>query len=667
MVARLRARTFAMAMAAVAGLHAVSSLAADPVPASTEPSNPAWLGAVVVTATRSPHALGAVPVDTVLLTREDIARSPAQNLPQLLRDIPGVSATSLDDTLGADNLRLTVRGLQLNEGYGLVLVDGRRIHGGLGAHGDYGISLNQIPLGMVERIEIVKGASSALYGADAIAGVINVITRKVPAIAGGTASLGGGRYGIEPRAGIEPDDKNRNDLRLHASYGAPVGEASGFLLVASREQDEGSDSNAQLTWRDAALARWNTGFGANWSAELQADAARSRRETANLGERFDRRYDDRRWAATVRREAVRHNWRLSGYRFTQDFEQGYPGFQHGNRVGDVGYDQLETQWTWLGDSQWITAGAEFQRQDLDYEFSNYLGGVLEATLPVKRAIDTVSVYLQDEIWLIDRRLVLVPGVRYEDHSTFGGELNPKLAASLRSDDERTVWRAAIGRAFKSPTIRQLYYEGLFRHGEYYVESNPDLDPERALNYNASVERRWDAFSLWASMGAFQTDLEDMVILSDTGRVTGDGFLIQSYVNVQDARIRGVELSFRLGAARGWALNSGAAWTEGENRDTGNDLAYVPDYTVSVAPAWVDAAGQSGARLAVIAVGKQYRNLANTQRIDAHRVVDLRAWHELKPGVVFNVDVNNLFESTKGDDAWAWRQGRRIGLSLDVQF
>jgi outer membrane receptor for ferrienterochelin and colicins len=200
-----------------------------------------------------------------------------------------------------------------------------------------------------------------------------------------------------------------------------------------------------------------------------------------------------------------------------------------------------------------------------------------------------------------------------------------------------------------------------------VESNPDLDPERAVNYNASVERRWDAFSLWASMGAFQTDLEDMVILSDTGRVTDDGFPIQSYVNVQDARIRGLELSFRVGAAHGWSLNGGAAWTEGENRDTGNDLAYVPDYTVSVAPAWANATGQSGARLAVIAVGKQYRNIANTQRIDAHRVVDLRAWHELKPGVVFNLDVNNLFESTKGDDAWAWRQGRRIGLSLDLQF
>jgi outer membrane receptor for ferrienterochelin and colicins len=634
---------------------------------AADAADPARLGAVVVTGTRSAHTLAGVPVDTVLITREDLERSPAQNLPQLLATLPGVSATNLDDTLAADNLRLTVRGLQLNEGYGLILVDGRRIHGGLGAHGDYGVSLNQIPIGMVERIEIVKGASSALYGADAMAGVINIITRKVPIEAGGTAAVAWGRYEMRPRGGVAAADPQRRDFRAHASYGAPVGEASGFLVLLSREQDEATDAIAQPTLRDALMARWNTAFGDHWSVELQADASRSRRDTVDPSQRFDRAYDDRRWSAALARETERDTWRLSGYRFSQDFEQGFPGFPHGHRQGTVGYDQVETQYTWLGDTHWVTLGAEHQRQDLDYEFSNFIGGELEATLPVERVVRASGVYLQDEIWLLDRRLVLVPGVRFEDHSEFGSELNPKLAASLRSEDERTTWRASVGRAFKSPTIRQLYYEGLYRHGEYYVESNPDLDPEKAINMNLSVERRWDGPRLWTSFGLFCTDLDDMVVRTATGRVTDDGFPIDSFVNVEKARIRGAELALRAGDERGLSVAVGAAWTDTENRDTGNELVYVPDYTLSLAPTWIDAAGRSGVRLALLAIGVQYRDLQNTQVIAAHRIVDLRAWRELTPRATLNFDIHNAFDSDKGDGEFAWRQGRRFGVSMDVRF
>ncbi len=632
-----------------------------------ETEQPAWLDAVVVTGTRSTHSLAGVPVDTVLITREDIERSPAQNLPQLLRMIPGVSITNLDDTLAADNLRLTVRGLQVNEGYGLVLIDGRRIHGGLGAHGDYGVSLNQVPIAMVERIEIVKGASSALYGADAMAGVINVITRPVPPTAGGTASLTRGRYDVLARNGVPANDPGRDDLRAHASFGTPVGESSGFLLLLSREQDESADRDPATTWRDALLARWSTAFGAHWSVELQADAARARREPAAAPERFDRQYDDRRGTISLRHDTATHTARASAYRFTQEFVQGYPGFTHGFRSGEIGYEQAEAQFTWLGEDHWLTVGGEFQRQDLDYEFSNYRDGLLEATLPVRRNVDTSSAYVQDEIWLYERRLMLVPGVRYEHHSTFGSELNPKLAASLRSADERTTWRASIGRAFKSPTIRQLYYEGLYRHGESYIESNSELDPEKAINVNLSVERRWTPYGLWASFGVFQTDLADKVVRTDTGRETVDGVPIESYVNVEEARIRGAELSLRAGGARGFSMTAGLAWTEADNRDTGETLAYVPEYTVSLAPTWVAPGGQGGVRLAVIAVGEQFRDVSNTRRVDAHRVVDLRAWLALTTRATLNLDIGNAFESDKGDDAFAWRQGRRIGLTLDVEF
>ena len=644
------------------------ALLLSPVVAATAAAQPVNLQDVVVTGTRSPHALADVPVETLVISREEIERAPVQNLPQLLRTLPGVSATNLDDTLASDNLRLTVRGLQLNEGYGLILVDGKRIHGGLGAHGDYGISLNQIPLSMIERIEVVKGASSALYGADAMAGVINIITRAVPAQASVAGGINYGLYDVLPRAGVKAEDPTRRTALVHANLGAPVGESSGVMLQFAHQSDEGSDRVPQTTRRDSVLGKWHTALTDTWSVDLAGDLAWSRRDAPPATARYDRKLDDYRASAALNYKDDRHAWTLSGYRFNQDFEQGYDGFPHGFRFGDIGYYQAETVYTYFGERHWLTVGAEAQRQRLDYLFNNYRDGALEAQVKVKENVDIYSVFIQDEIWLLNERLILVPGVRFEDHSRFGGEFNPKFSASLRTG-EATTWRASVGRAFKSPTIRQLYYEGLYRHGDTYHESNPNLDPETAINANLSVEQTWWGGLLWGSFGVFRTDIKDMVVRFDTGRISEDDLAlpIESYENVQKARIQGAELAFRAGGPRGFTLRGSGAWTSAENRDTDLDLPYVPNYTAALIPGYVAADGLTGVETTLLAVGRQYRNTANTQRVDAHQIVDVRLWRELGPQVTASLDFGNIFQSNKGDKEFAFRQGRSVVAGLNARF
>ncbi len=651
-------RILVAASALLAG-GAVAPLAAQP---------PVTLQEVVVTATRSPHALADVPVETVVIGREEIERSTAQNLPQLLRTLPGTSATNLDDTLASDNLRLSVRGLQLNEGYGLILVDGRRVHGGFGAHGDYGISLNQIPLSMIERIEIVRGASSALYGSDAMAGVINIITRPVPEAASGSVGVRYGTYDVLPRAGFTLNDRTRHQGFAHASVGAPVGARSGFFLQFARQFDQGSDQSPQDTVRDTLLGKWHTELSPRWSVTLDGALAYSRRETAAASgttERYDRKYDDYRAGASLGYRSDAHAWSLSGHRFHQDFTHGFPGFQFGHRFGEVVIDQAETIFTRFGRRHWVTVGAEAQRQKLDYVFHNFRGGELETLVPVRESIETYSLFLQDEIWLQNDRLILVPGVRYEEHARFGDEVNPKLSASLRTG-AATTWRASVGRAFKSPTIRQLYYEGPFRHGNYFIESNPGLRPETAVSTNASVEQVWLGGRLWWSFGLFHTALRDKVVQVDTGRSIDD-IPVQSYENVQRARIQGAELAFRAVGPRGFAVRGSAAWTDSEIRDTGLDIPYVPTYTATLIPGYVSASGLTGAEALVTAVGRQFRNVANTQTVCAHRVVDLRLWRSLGEKTTASLDLGNIFASHMGDEDFAFRQGRRIALALNSRF
>lgn len=633
--------------------------------AAAQAQNLPTLGEVVVTATRTPHPIAEVPVETLVIDRAEIERSGARALPQLLRSVPGAAATNLDDVIGSDNLRLTLRGLQLNEGYGLILVDGRRVHGGMGAHGDYGISLNQIPLAMIERVEVVKGAGSALYGADAMAGVINIITRRPDSGAGGSASVSVGRYGMTKRQGVAANDRSRESLLVNASYGASLGGGGDALLTLAREQDEGNAQDAQKTWRDSVAVRVAHRLDEAWSAEVQLDLAQARRNALVPTARHDRKYDDMRVAIAIDRQVAEHHLRVSANRFTQDFETGFAGFAHGFRYGEVGFDQIEAAYTHYGDTRWLTVGGEFQRQRLDYLFKNYPTAQPLETVKVKRNIDTASLYVQNEMFLLDERLTLVPGLRVENHSRYGNSVSPRLAASLLT--ERTgTWRASIGTAFKSPTIRQLYYDGPYRHGSNYDESNPNLKAEKAVNLNLGWERNWVHGGLWSAVTLHHTRVRDKVVRADTGRFI-DGLPVRSYQNLDRVRISGVEVAFRAGGRTGFALAAAAAWTRARDGDTGKRMPYVPEQTLTLTPSYVFASGRGGAQLTVSAYGRQYRDAANTQRNRSHSVADLRLWHVLGDHARASLEINNLTNSSKGESEYTWRTGRYVGISLNASF
>ncbi|MCH8502687.1 MAG: TonB-dependent receptor [Ectothiorhodospiraceae bacterium] len=632
----------------------------------TGPIDARALEPLVVTGTRTPHALDSVPVETVLLDRADLERSGAGNLAAALGTVPGIDTSLLDDVIGADNLRSSMRGLQFNEGYGLILVDGQRVHGGLGAHGDYGVSLNQIPLSMVERVEVVRGAGSALYGADAMAGVVNVITRPVPSGPVASAGTSFGRYEMLDRAGQSPRDRVRTRLRSHAAYGDRVGERSGYYLHYSREEDEGNDASSRLTTRDALFSRWETDFPGPFSLGLSADVERSRRELPAGPSRFDREYDSYRLAARTAYDEGRYRIAVQGYTYQQDFTQGYPGFDHGYRQGDIGYRQAEIIATRFGDRHWLTVGAEGQRQRLDYRSLSYVNGQEQPPVDVDERVNTYSIYVQDEIQMGGGRFVLVPGLRYESHDTFGDEFNPKLSALWRATRDTTV-RASAGRAFKSPTIRQLYYDGLMRHGGYYVESNPDLAPETAYRGTLNLEQRLADGRGWYSLGYFRTTVRDRVIRRDSGEVNADdGIPIHTYANVDRALIQGAELSWRAELPAGFRLSGSAAYTEAEDRSSGSSLPFVPRYSVGLAPEWTGRGGLgAGARIA--RVGHQYRDDAENKRVDAHTVVDLRAWQQLSRLARLTLDGGNVFASDRGDSDYGWRLGRSLTVGLSIDY
>ena len=230
----------------------------------TAPETPAVLEEVVVTATRTPHTLKDVPVETVVITREDIKRNNAQNAMDALKTVPGITSAVHDDVFGTYTWRAKMRGLNFNDGYGLILIDGQRVMGSgqSGGMGEYGIGLNQIPVEMIERIEVVKGPSSALYGSDAMAGVVNVITRKSPDKPSGRVGASYGLYKVKEKVNGDgsvqrpsDDGKYRNASQAYVSFGDRALERLGYLINYNYESAEDIRQDPIQSERHSLMAK----------------------------------------------------------------------------------------------------------------------------------------------------------------------------------------------------------------------------------------------------------------------------------------------------------------------------------------------------------------------------------------------------------------------------
>lgn len=648
-----------LALWAIASLGAAAQAAQQETPGSQEAVQ---ANEVVVTATKTPHALADVPVDTVVITKEEIKNMPATNMVDVLRMIPGINTSTSDDVFGTYSWLATMRGLSVNDGYALILIDGERVLGAgqSGGMGEYGIGINQVPLEMVDRIEVVRGTGSALYGSDAMAGVINIITKKIPKKFSGSAGASYGWYRIKDQESngktTKPEDDGdwRNPARAYVSVGDKVRESSGYYLNYSYEQAEDTGAEPILSTRHYFMGKWSTKVSDKLSFHLRG-------ETSDYEKQDNRReYTYRASLGAEYKPAAGHRLSFKTYYYIWDFEHGWPpNNTHGHKQGDVSYTNGQMQYDWTKGNNLLTLGGEFQQQGIDYSIDNADG----THIPVNKEVDTASIFIQDEIVFFDK-LTLVGGVRLDDHSTFGTSVNPKLSAMYRLTNDTTL-RGSVGRAYKSPTIRQLYYGKAYEHGDWYDASNPDLKPEIAIGYNLSLEQWTFNRALWLNLGLFRTDVDDMVVVEATGE-TINGKPVRSYKNVDQALVQGVEASARWLPVEGFSLTAGLTWLQSEDKSTGNWLTYVPHYNLVINPCYEYLPWGLGGSLVFMAIGKSYKDEDNLQEIEAYTTWDLKVFKRLSQGARLSFDAKNLTDSDKGDPSM-WRSGRMFLVSLDVQF
>lgn len=637
---------------------ALLSMSAGAAHAQTQAAAASRVAEVVVTATSTERDLVDAPASVSVIQREDLMTRPVLDLSDALRDVPGVTVTGI----GLTRRGISVRGMP--EEHTLVLIDGRRVNSAADAvaHADFDIGWT--PVEAIERIEVVRGPLSSLYGSDALGGVVNVITRKATDVWRGSALV----------SGTTLDEGHGGDTYQFGAYlGGPlIKDRLGISLIAeARGQDdlptEADPQISAIEGRDSRTASatlsWTPDAAQRIDATYLVGRDERRRDTATSGARPTYYvYED-----DIRREqmSLSHfgDWSWSesevkAYRSELERENsvtvGTP--TRPTRLVDTIVDGRLSLEPLRGHR--VTFGGEHRWERLD-DTSASLSGTIEA----KR----YALFLQDEAELTDRWSV-VAGARFDHHPEYGWQTSPRAYTIFHATD-RLTFKGGVGRGFKSPTLKQLSpeYSAVGGGGMFTIYGTPDLEPEIATTYEAGVEFRTGAGALRATI--FQNDVEDLIETYCVSSCGVRGREIRRYRNVAEARIRGVELSGDIDLPKGFDLGANYTRLDTEDLATGLELAERPEQSANAKLGWT--AGDFRAQARVDYVGEQVV-VASGRRypLPDYTLVAVDVSQRLTPNLTLRGGVENLTNEQLVDlnSRFTYAEpGRRFHLGLNLSF
>lgn len=603
-------RTSLLTAAVLAALPGLSTQAAE------------RLETINVTATRTARTADETLASVTVITRRDIETSQALDLPQLLAGLPGITMTSNGGYGKTTSLHL--RGS--NSSQVLVLIDGVRI--GSASLGT--TAWEHLPIAQIERIEVVRGPQSHLYGSDAIGGVVQIFTRK---------GSGGERARLDGEIGYGTYNTLNGNLGVSGG-----GDASSYSLrfagFSSDGFDAADDNNPDLDgYRQTSLSGNLSHRFAN-GLDIQLTGMRSEGNTEYDG--FDRtRSYDTDFVQQVINGRLRFSpaswWDLS----VTAGESRDKSRNHVDHGLDSVFETRIPQASWqndfmVGDDGILTAGLDFLQDRVD--------GSTEYSETTRNNTGLFAQYQGDF-----GRSNFNAGIRYDDNEQFGGHTTGNIAWGYGlTDTLRLV--ASYGTAFKAPTFNDLYYQD-----PWGSSGNPDLDPEKSKSYELGLEGA-PAWGSW-SLRAYRTDIDDLI------QWTQIAPWIWQPQNIASARIDGLEAALTTELS-GWIVSGSLTLLDPKDRDSGNLL---PSRSRQTFRLDVDRRfGASGVGATVRASSYSYDDPDNLVRISGFGLVDLRMDHYLTPDWAVRGKISNLFDKDYQTRAGYNEPGIELFLSIVYQ-
>lgn len=510
-------------------------------------ASPVVIETVEVTGSRLAENIEELPAPAYVVTKEQIRLSGTRSVQELLTRIPGVTAAAGGASM-AQSKGISLRGLNTEV---LLLVDGvPTMHAGYGTGPSHGspFDLRSISPGSIERIEVVKGAGSAIYGSNAAGGVINIITEKGGERGGAVTLEGGG-------------DWFRGSLRGTALLSGDVKVTAGYTRthegqLKMRLLPEGNYDKARNFDGDDFLFRVDKGawtfaaelgdYDSKWDYTWQGQTSENRQE--NDYKRFLLNYNSGGTSARLYWQLGKREIYDSSGR--TDYDDSALGASFSRKSDILG---LPSVW-----------GLDWRREKAEYKNS---GNPYGNSNPYDLTRDGLAPFLEITVPLGEAALDL--GLRYEHWDVDSGagvsEFIPRLSLSWENP-EGGLWYLTVGKFFSMPSFFQMFYS------EAYWRPNPDLRPEKGWSYDLGF-KNLKARNPW-SVNVFHMKMDDRIDYeSDPSTWLGH------YVNIDKYRAWGAEAEITFNLDEKWAYTQGVSWIKAEEKNAG------ADWTRSSMPRW----------------------------------------------------------------------------------
>ncbi len=641
-------------------LLAMAVAFALPVMAQEESDNKKQVGGplvfdqVVVTATKTENSLATAPASMSVITSDEIKSQPTMALNDIVKQAVGVESRKEGGRAGRESI--SIRGMDSD--YTLIMVNGRKMSSSNAIVRGNDFDLSAIPQDNIERIEIIRGPMSALYGSEALGGVVNIIT-KLPdnewrsTISSDIAQPEGGNGGTETIVGLNTggaliDDKLYLNLSVNKSdrdKWKPYDNSAGFNYDRKKV--------TALEERDTLSLAGNVNWLINDNETLDIDITHSNDKRDGVIESTK--------GLTATNQKVKRNsiafthggdwsWGESQLRYYR--EEVELGEQETKKISDwesvlADNRKYATETTNVIDGS-VSTDFNSHRLTLGGEISNNeLENPNDFEETGKADVTQKALFAQDE-WQLADDWTLTYGTRIDHHEKFGTEYSPRAYLVHSVTDNLTI-KGGAGKAFKAPSLRQLSKEYNLSSckGTCVLEGNPDLKPETSTSYELAANYRQDTWEVEAAV--FQNDVKNLIERDlDNELYTNDeGLPVYTYTNVAKAKIKGIELGGRMALTQSLSLNGDYTYTDARDETTGDILTDRPRQNVSAKLNW-QASQKLNTFVRASYIGDQ--KLSDEVDLDGYSLVDLGVNYQMTASLRLRAGVTNVTDESLPHEA-----------------
>ena len=634
---------------------------------------------MVTTATKTEKNIEGVSASIIVITEEEIQKTGASTLDKILEKVPSINAQygRFPHPSASSKASISLRGMGANGT--LILVDGKRLSG----ETESPYEMTRITASMIERIEIVKGSMSTLYGSDAIGGVINIITKKIDKNVS-TLDLKYGSNGDGDAVNKNVNFTNAGSVdKLRYKINTSIDDTTPYKVNKSYTQQainpsSGADLNGNsldnisgnydVTYKDEATVktigtRLEYDFSDNFTAGLDLSYFTEDREGQYLGntsatsgglitntpvnsEDKNRRIDissDFKYLInddlSMNTKVYRSYYKKRNYTDPLTFD----GATNTKFSANVTIDTLESDLTYiLNDSNIITTGLEYRKETRD---SGAINPDASSSEFITKVVNYKSLFIQDEIEISDTLNAIV-GTRYDNISNADNKITLQ-AGLVKEIAEDTSIRANYAQGYRTPDIAELYvvsmyYKGAKRYGSEVINTikteSYDLKPEQSQTFELSLSNKYENLSsVFTIFNNKVKDKIDLVSYNDSSSSTK----YYTSENIDQVDIKGAEVSFDYDLNKDIDLGLNATYLKTEDESTGKELTYTPDISASFSVNY-KITNDLNTNLMLRYIGEQYSNSTNTEQTNNYTLVDLGAQYQINKNIEYYLGVDNIF-------------------------